>query len=98
MKYVVLALFLCVATTLGKFVTILIFNLQAVRSENEYRSSFLKFMHTHSKFYAHDQFQAKYQTFKNNVDIVDTNNAADNGLVLAINKFADLSRFFFRLS
>jgi cathepsin L len=79
MKYAVLALFLCVATTL------------AVRSEVEYRSAFLNFMHAHSKTYSHDAFRVKYSNFKANIDIIDANNALNNGLTLGVTKFADLT-------
>jgi cathepsin L len=85
MRYAVVALLtLCVASTL------------AVRSENEYRSAFLSFMHANQRTYAHDAFQAKYATFKTNVDIIDASNAENSNLVLAINKFADLSSSEFK--
>lgn len=84
MKFVVLALFLCVATTL------------AARTEDEYRSAFRTWMHAHSRTYAHDSFRVKYNTFKTNVDIVDANNAQNNGMTLALNKFADLSSAEFK--
>ena len=64
----------------------------AVRSENEYRSAFLNFMHTHSRTYSHDNFRVKYNTFKANLDIIEANNAKNNGLTLAMNKFGDLSK------
>jgi len=68
----------------------------AVRTENEYRAAFNEWMHAHSRTYAHDAFRVKYNTFKTNVDIVDANNAQNNGLTLALNKFADMSNAEFK--
>lgn len=63
----------------------------ALKSEDEYRTAFLKFMHSHSRSYSHDTFRDKYQVFKNNLDFIEDSNANNKGFTLGVNKFADLT-------
>jgi len=60
-------------------------------TEKEYQDAFLDFSHKYQKTFHHDEFQSRYQIFKHNMDVVRDNNAQNNGMILAINKFADLS-------
>jgi len=64
-----------------------------VQSKNlQYQSAFADWMHKHSKSYAHDEFQARFQIFKNNLDFINTHNAkTDKTFTVALNKFADLT-------
>jgi len=59
-------------------------------SEIEYRTSFTNWMRENQKTYHHEEFMTRYRIFKNNYDTVERNNAENNGMVLALNKFADL--------
>jgi len=47
-------------------------------------------MRRHQKTYHHDEFMPRYRIFKNNFDIVQQNNAENNGMTLGLNRFADL--------
>jgi len=60
-------------------------------TEQEYRTSFTQWMRVNQRTYHHADFQARYAIFKSNYDIVEANNAEENGMKLALNKFADLS-------
>eukprot|EP01120_Amphizonella_sp_Union-15-10_P006344 TRINITY_DN201_c0_g1_i11.p1 TRINITY_DN201_c0_g1~~TRINITY_DN201_c0_g1_i11.p1 ORF type:complete len:325 (+),score=71.79 TRINITY_DN201_c0_g1_i11:69-1043(+) len=55
-----------------------------------YRSEFTNWMQKHKKTYGHEEFSARYQTFKNNFDFV-ANHDSSKGFTVALNKFADLS-------
>jgi len=65
-------------------------------SEKEYQDSFLAFSRKFSKTYHHDEFQNRYNIFKKNVDFINTYNAKNNGVTLAINEFADLTHTEFK--
>jgi len=58
--------------------------------ESEYKASFTNWMRKHQRTYHHDEFHTRYATYKRNYDTVEKNNAENNGMILAINKFADL--------
>jgi cathepsin L len=60
-------------------------------SEFEYQGMFTQWVANNAKAYSHEEFFAKYNTFKANVDFVATNNAANKSYTVAINKFADLT-------
>jgi len=65
-------------------------------TEKEYQDSFLTFSRKFSKTYHHDEFQYRYNIFKKNVDYINSYNAQDNGVTLAINQFADLTNTEFK--
>lgn len=60
-------------------------------SEVEYQDSFVGWMRQNAKSYGHDEFQARYQTFKNNLDFINEFNSKNSHMTVALNKFADLS-------
>jgi len=72
----------------------------AARTEREYQSAFTKWMQTQMKSYHHDEFQIRYNVFKQNLDFIDAHNADNTKTFkVAVNKFADLtveefSRFY----
>jgi len=68
----------------------------AAYSEREYQNAFTSWMQKHQKSYHHDEFLVKYKTFKNNLDFVENSNKQNNGMTLAINKFADLTNAEFK--
>jgi len=60
-------------------------------SEFEYQGMFTRWVAENDKAYTHEEFFHRYNTFKANVDFVNTNNAANKSYTVAINKFADLN-------
>jgi len=60
-------------------------------SEAQYQSSFTFWMQQHQKSYHHDEFLAKYRTFKANMDFINAHNAKNATFTVAMNKFGDLS-------
>jgi cathepsin L len=68
----------------------------AAYTEKEYQNAFTSWMQTHQKSYHHNEFLTKYRTFKNNLDFIEANNKQNNGMVLAVNKFADLTNAEFK--
>jgi len=60
-------------------------------TEDEYKNHFLSWMRSNDKSYKHEEFRAKYATFKNNLDFINTHNADPTKHRVALNKFADLS-------
>jgi len=76
-----------------KSVAILLFALIACAlavTETDYRVSFTNWMRKHQRTYHHEEFMTRYAIFKKNFDIVEKNNAENNGMRLGLNKFADL--------
>jgi len=65
----------------------------AVRTEAEYQSEFLGFLSKFDKTYDADEMFHRYNIFKQNVDLIDTHNAAaergEHTFTLGINKMAD---------
>jgi len=81
----------------GLLVVLLSVSTFALQSEDAYRAQFSEFMRTHGKVYSHDEFAARYKTFKNNVDIINYYNSKPNAsFKLAMNKFGDLSKEEFK--
>jgi cathepsin L len=79
LKLVIFALL--VASTLAARVT-----------KSETQSAFVNWMHVNSKSYSHDEFQVRFQNFKNNVNFINKWNADKTHThKVALNKFADLS-------
>lgn len=60
-------------------------------TETEYEQLFTKFVAQHNKVYPHDQFLAKFHTFKKNVEYIHRHNAGDHSFTMEINKFSDLN-------
>jgi cathepsin L len=60
-------------------------------SEAEYQSAFTFWMQQHQKSYHHDEFLARYRTFKANLDFINTHNSKNLSFTVAMNKFGDLS-------
>jgi cathepsin L len=63
----------------------------AALTNQQYQNAFIEFMHKYSKSYAHDEFQARFVTFKENLDFINDLNAQNRGFKVAMNKFGDLS-------
>jgi C1A family cysteine protease len=63
----------------------------AALSEYEYQGMFTRWVAENDKAYTHEEFFHRYNTFKANVDYVNTNNQANKSYTVAINKFADLN-------
>lgn len=63
----------------------------AALTNQQYQNAFIEFMHKYSKSYAHDEFQARFVTFKKNLDFINNLNAQNRGFKVAMNKFGDLS-------
>jgi cathepsin L len=60
--------------------------------EQHYQDLFTNWIQQHQKIYSNDEFQARYQAFKNNVDFVNTHNAdPTKTFKVSLNVFADLS-------
>ncbi len=47
----------------------------AIKSEEQYQSSFLRWMQVHQKTYSHNDFSRRYQIFKKNLDYIEAWNA-----------------------
>jgi len=60
-------------------------------TEKEYQDGFTNWMRSFQKTYHHDEFQSRYRAFRDNMDIVEANNFQENGMTLALNKFADMN-------
>jgi cathepsin L len=60
-------------------------------SEFEYQGMFTRWVAENDKAYTHEEFFHRYNTFKANVDWINTNNAANKSYTVGINKFADLN-------
>jgi len=63
----------------------------AAVTEQVYQSKFVEWMQTHKKTYAHEEFAAKYATFKANYDFVSQHDSSARGFTVALNEFADLT-------
>jgi cathepsin L len=60
-------------------------------TESEYQSAFTFWMQQNQKSYHHDQFMARYNVFKANMDFIQSHNAANKSFAVAMNKFGDLT-------
>jgi len=85
-----------------KLVLVALFALFAVSSarllaEHEYEFLFTNWMRQHTRDYATvDEFQYRYQVWKDNMDQVITHNAKNSTFTLAMNKFGDLTQKEFK--
>jgi len=62
---------------------------QFLFEEPHYQDSFIHFMKTHRKSYAHDEFPYRYQVFKQNMDFIAAHNDKKLSYSLAMNHFGD---------
>jgi C1A family cysteine protease len=60
-------------------------------SELEYQTLFTRWMNANDKTYQHEEFFARFNAFKANLDLINTSNAANNTFTLTMNKFGDLT-------
>lgn len=60
-------------------------------TEEEYQSSFTKWVQSFKKYYSADEFQNRYTIFKGNMDYVESWNSMNTETTLGLNVFADLS-------
>jgi cathepsin L len=64
--------------------------------ESEYQFLFTRFVAEYNKEYSSDQFFTRYNTFKNNVDYIRSENAKNLSYTLGMNQFGDLSAHEFK--
>jgi C1A family cysteine protease len=60
--------------------------------ESEYQFLFTRFVAEYNKEYSSDQFFTRYNTFKNNVDYIRSENNKNNSYTLGMNQFGDLTQ------
>jgi len=65
-------------------------------SEYQYQTMFTKWVADNDKAYSHEEFFGKYNTFKANVEWINSNNAANKSYTVVVNKFADLTTAEFK--
>jgi len=63
----------------------------AALSERDYQDKFVNWMSTFDKTYSHEEFFARYNTFKSWVDFVATHNAGNSTWQAGLNQFSDLT-------
>jgi cathepsin L len=63
----------------------------AVRTELQYQQEFTQWMQKYKKSFHHEEFLAKFKTFKANLDFVDSWNADSSKHRVAMNQFGDLT-------
>ncbi|KAJ4459671.1 putative Cysteine proteinase 3 [Paratrimastix pyriformis] len=68
----------------------------AFHSESEYQFLWQKWSTQHNKAYSNEESVYRFNVFKNNLDYIEKFNAQNNGVVLAMNQFGDLSHEEFR--
>jgi cathepsin L len=76
-----------------KVVAVLLLGIVAASalSEMEYQRMFTSWVAENDKSYSHEEFFHRYNTFKDNVDWINANNAANKSYTVGINKFSDLN-------
>jgi len=61
-------------------------------TEREYQSKFTDWMQLHHKSYPHDEFRARYQIWKDNLNFIDAHNANGRSTyTVGMNQFGDLT-------
>jgi C1A family cysteine protease len=65
-------------------------------SEFEYQDKFTAWVAENDKQYTHEEFFARYNTFKANLDWIEANNKLNKSYTVAVNKFADMTTEQFR--
>jgi cathepsin L len=60
-------------------------------SDVDYRTEFRTFMTTYNKHYRPSEMRARFSIFRTNFDFIQAWNAKNNGVVLGVNQFADLT-------
>jgi len=67
-------------------------------SEPDYQFLFTRWIEQHGKEYEHENFFAKYNTFKANLDFIIEHNSYNRSYTLAMNAFGDMTTDEFRAS
>lgn len=65
-------------------------------TDAQYEYLFTKWVSQHNKVYAHDQFFAKFNQFKINLDKIHKHNQGNHSYTLAMNQFGDMSTAEFK--
>ncbi|KAF2070600.1 hypothetical protein CYY_008076 [Polysphondylium violaceum] len=65
-------------------------------SETEYKSQFISWMNQRKLVYSSENFNQRYENFKNNVDYIANWNEAGSATILGLTDFADLSNEEYR--
>lgn len=60
-------------------------------TESEYRAAFTGWMQEHGRAYTTEEFQARYEIFRENMEYVNAWNAVNSSTVLGLNGMADLT-------
>jgi len=60
-------------------------------SETEYQTLFTRWVQANDKTYQHEEFFARFNTFRANLDWINANNAANKSYTVTMNKFGDLN-------
>jgi len=60
-------------------------------SETDYQTSFVEFIEKFDKTYSHEEFFARFNAFKANLDFVREHNAGNSSWTAGINQFSDLT-------
>lgn len=88
-----------VVAVLAVFAAVLVsaqLNNNNVEEDHAARSSFLSFMRKHERTYGSDEFVRRFNIFKKNLRRIEELNAARDGAVYGVTKFADLEEEEFR--
>jgi len=74
-------------------VAILLVGVVAVSAlgEHEFQNMFTRWVSANNKAYTHEEFFHRYNTFKDNVNLINAHNAKNTSYTLAVNQFADLN-------
>jgi cathepsin L len=72
------------------------FSVTSQRTHQEYQDLFINWMQEHKKSYNAAEFRYRFRVFQNNLDYVDSFNAANLGFQLGMNKFGDLTNEEYR--
>lgn len=92
MKATLVVLALC----LGLACATIVPQKKALHTEAEYRDAFVAWMNEHNRMYTSDQFFARYDIFRANMDYVTSWNAQGSPTILGLNNMADLSNSEYR--
>jgi len=78
-------------------VCVLLFALSAFAlTQKEYQSAFTSWMQKYQRSYSHDEFQYRFRVFRTNVDYINSFNAENKTMRLAVNQFGDLTNAEYR--
>lgn len=72
-------------------------NLIPPRNEKEYQEIFINFIEKYNKSYSHQEFFSRYETFKQNLNLIEKhNNSSKQNWTMEINEFIDMNSTQFR--